>query len=211
MADNNFTISFEGVEGYTGPIEGGGGLVPYQGLTYGEIVSITPGVSMSEAKNHTLKFEIMITEPEGKGFKVTKTQAVSGLRKDKKPNALGLIDIFYSVYSGSAKNNEEALAKARAHEGTSIDVEGIRAEMVGQKVYFSIKARKYLSKDSGREGWTTDLDNFISRFRYDEAKAANVHHRPNPEESQRTSEVVSAATVSSNGAAKPAGSARSVL
>ena len=122
MADNNFTISFEGVEGYTGPMEGGGGLVPFQGLTYGEILNITPGVSMSEAKNHTLKFEIMITEPEGKGFKVTKTQAVSGLRKDKKPNALGLIDIFYSVYSGGAKTNEEALAKARAHEGTSIDV-----------------------------------------------------------------------------------------
>ena len=209
MADNNFTISFEGIEGYTGPMEGAGGLVPFQGLTYGEIVSITPGVSQSEAKNHTLKFEIMITEPEGKGFKVSKTQAVSGLRKDKKPNALGLIDIFYSVYSSGAKTNEEALAKARAHEGTSIDVEGIRAEMVGQKVYFSVKARKYINKDTGREGWTSDLDNFIGRFRYDEAKAANVHHRPNPEESARTTESVAPAVVS-NGAAK-AGSARSVL
>jgi hypothetical protein len=215
MANNdNFTISFEGIEGYEGPLQGstGGGLVPFQGLTFGRITKIVAGESKTSS-NKTLRFEIAIEEPEGKGYRVSKIQAVTGMRKDKKPNALGLIDIFYSVYSGSAKAHEEALGKARAHEGTSIDVEGLTSELMDQTVWVSVKARKYLDEKTGREGWTTDLDNFVSRFRYEEAKAAGVHHRPNPAESAKPATESVGAAVVSNGAAVAAakGSARTIL
>lgn len=178
-----FMIDFNGSGAYAGPFEGAGSeLLPFQGFTYGKIVKVSEGTS-KEAKNSTLKLEIVCEEQEASGMRLMKTQAVTGLRSDKKPNVQGLLDILFSVYS-ETEPQEKALERVKALEGQQMESAGIIQELTGQRVYLDVTARKYARED-GSDGWATDIRNFVGKQRYVDAKATNIHHRDLPEEALR--------------------------
>lgn len=202
--DQTFNLDFQGAKDYT-PYEGSGlgGLLPWQGMTFGRIVEIEKGES--ENKNKTLALTVEFTEKGAEGVKLQRVQAVTGIRKDQKPNILGLYDILTSVYSGTEPNEEAALAKVRALEGQSMNVDHIISLLMNQVVYVTVEAKKFTRKD-GSAGWGSDIKNFIKKSRFEAAEKSNTHHRPNPPESAGGT-----ATVTAPAPGSVAASGRSVL
>ena len=172
-----FTIQFEAAKDWT-PYEGGGDLFPFEGLTYGIIKKIEAGISET-SKNHTLSFTLECEETEGKGLRVKKSQAVSGKRKDDKPNVVGLYEAIAAIHSVSMPA-AEAQAKVQSLEGRGIDSDALIKELTGKRVAFEVAARSY-AKGDGSTGWGSEVKNFVMWQRYSDAQATNTHHRKLPD------------------------------
>lgn len=167
-----FTIQLDGAKDWA-PHEGGGDRYPFEGYTIGVIEKIEE--SKSAAGNDTLVFTVQCSEPEAKGLRARKWIPVSGMRKDNKPNVLGLFEALGAIYSTSM-SQDEALAKVRALEGRQIDSDKLITSLVGKTVAYEVEDEAYTKQD-GSSAVGTSLKNFIMKGRYDDAKATNTHHR----------------------------------
>lgn len=166
---------------YDGPFEGGSPLLPFQGFTYAKIVKVEP--SKSTKGNQTLEFSMVCEEDPAIGFSLFKSQACTGLRSDGKENVLGLLDIVNSAYSELEGSDSAAKERVRTEfAGKDVDAAGIIENLMGQRVYLEIAASSYVSK-AGKQGWGTEVKNFIGRDRFNAQKTAGGHHRPNPAQS----------------------------
>jgi len=194
-----FKINMSGASGYTGPYENqGSDLFPFQGITFGDIVKVETGVSKSESKNNLLNFEVICREDPASGCRVRKSQPVSGMRSDKKPNVVGLWDILTSVYTETLPL-DAAIAKVKEFEGSELDADGAIEETLNRRVYFEVQARQFTRAD-GTTGWSSEIRNFLPKQKYLDAVKAKVAHRPNPPEASMTTTTPDAAASNSNSA-----------
>ena len=181
----SFKIEFTGADGYV-PFEGSGSdLLNFEGMTFADIQEVETGEAQ-ESGNKTMKFTLLVADEEQyqnaspKGCRLVKVIPVTGLRKDKKPNVVGLLAVLHSAYSSEdGTDDDKALARVKALNGKDIDADALCKSFKGKRVFIDVSSRQY-TNNQGQLVWTSDVRNFVTKGKHTDAKAIGAHRRPLP-------------------------------
>lgn len=171
-------INFGNTSEYTRWEGGGSELLPFDGIFTCKVTKITEGKAKSSG-NDTLTFTLIVQDEDARGRTVLRTQAVSGVRKDGKPNVLGLIAILESAWSAEGLTDEGIQAKIQELAGKQLSTTELAEWLVGKEVYCEMQAQSFSGRD-GRVVWTSNARNFKIKRELDDAKGVNAHRRPLP-------------------------------
>lgn len=201
--DNEEFVPFEGM---------GSDLLPKDGDFEFECTAIEEGESGN--KNKKFVMTLIATDEDAQGNRIVKHVPVSGKRTDGKLNVLQLKEALFSLYSGVVETEDEAISKVNALLGKKVGSEKLMGAMKGKKFWGTCHAQQF-ERDNGSIGWSSSLDSWISKQKYDARKAIKAHRKPLPPAAQAfksgadaetaTSPATSNGTASTAAAAAPAG------
>lgn len=166
--DFNFYFTpFATYEAYSG--EGGSDNVPFAGLVHVNLTSLsafhTAPKDGSQPKP-AVKVGSVIQDEDGKGLRLISTVLAGG--KDKNGDDLGRQFIDLLVSSGTTVD----AIKKNAQNNVGGPISGILNQLRGRGAYCEIDGDTY----DGRE--TTRVLNWVTKERYEQAKAIGAHRRP---------------------------------
>lgn len=166
MADNtSFEFSFAPHKEYTPYSGDASDMIPFDGFVCVKLGNMKPYLT-KEKKYPALKVAAVIGDEDAKGMRLVDDVMCGG--KDKNGDDLGRQFCDLLVSAGTAV---EAI-RQNAANGATAPIEQIIAKIAGREAYCEIQADVYDGKD------TTKVINWITKERYEMAKAIGAHRRP---------------------------------
>lgn len=170
----------------------GSDLLPYDGMTLGEITDIEAGASRNadgSIKNRTASFKVTSTTPNSLGLSIKKTLPVTGTRTDGKENIDGLWEFIGQILSyleiedatveGGKRHptEEEIIGEIEELDDVELSIAALKERFVGKKVALTHVASFYTSVDQKtgqtKSGWSSNADRGVSYTEYEKALNRN--------------------------------------
>lgn len=149
-------------------------LVPKEGMYRAQIVSVDEGKSASG--NMTLRFNMVISDPDASGLRVAKTIPVTGVNAKGQKNIDQLLPVYESILSTDTPADQLQAAVQKKTNGRKGNSSELIAEFLGKTVYLDIRV-KPLTNDDGRVAWVSDVAFFISKDKLETFERRLAHRR----------------------------------
>lgn len=177
-----FIVDFGDTTKYQPKTGGSTDLVPKEGMYRAKISSVDEG--KSGTGNATLRFNMLITDDDAKGLRVSKTIPVSGKNTKGQNNIDQLLPVYESLLSTTVADKDLGPAVQKMTNGRKSNSAEIIAEFLGKDVYLDIKV-KPLHGDDGRVNWVSDVCFFIARGKLESFEKRGAHRRALPPQAEQ--------------------------